>query len=181
MGNSPVEHANRTIVQWLVTAIVESLLDWDEIVPSLLLTYSTTYHNSIGNTPYELMYGRKCSLPSDSPLATVVLLTMADNAADQALNLKASWEAAKKIIAAVQEKNKQQYDRTAKPHKFKVGQKVLYKDHSRASSWLGKLAAPFSGPFVILKLAPPNVAGLGLKRPFSGLLGGTPLHLHTIA
>ncbi len=34
---------------------------------------------------------------------------------------------------------------------------MLYKDRSRASLWLGKLAAPFSGLFVILKLVPPNI------------------------
>ncbi len=112
-------------MQRLATAIVESHLDWDEIVPSLLLAYNTTFHNSIGNMPYELMYGRKCNLPSDSPLATVVPLTMAENVADQAPYLKAGWEAARKIMAAIQEKNKQQYDQTAKPHNFKVGQKVL--------------------------------------------------------
>ncbi len=110
MGNSPVERVNCTIVQRLATAIVESHLDWDEIVPSLLLAYNTTFHNSIGNTPYDLMYGRKCNLPIDSPLAMVVPLTMADNGADQALYLKAGWEVARKIMAVVQEKNKQQYD-----------------------------------------------------------------------
>ncbi len=63
MGNSPVERANRMILQHLVTVIVKSKLDWDEIVPSLLLAYNTTMHNLTGNTPYELVYGRKCNLP----------------------------------------------------------------------------------------------------------------------
>ncbi len=75
MGNSPVERANWTILQRLATAIVESKLDWDEIVPSLLLVYNTAMHNSTGNTPYELLYGRKCNLPSSSPLTAVVSLT----------------------------------------------------------------------------------------------------------
>ncbi len=51
-----------------------------------------------------------------------------DSKADQALYLKVGWEAAQKIMAVAQAKQKQYYDQTAKPHKFKVSQKVLYKD-----------------------------------------------------
>ncbi len=45
----------------------------------------------------------------------------------------------------------------AKPHKYKVGDLVLLKDKSRYQLKCGKLAAPFEGPFTIVKLDPPNV------------------------
>ena len=33
---------------------------WSEVLPLVELTYNKIYHSSIGMTPYEALYGRKC-------------------------------------------------------------------------------------------------------------------------
>jgi len=36
---------------------------WDEGLPLVEFTYNNSYHDSIGMTPYEALYGRRCRTP----------------------------------------------------------------------------------------------------------------------
>ena len=42
---------------------MDHLGGWDEMLPLVEFTYNNRYHASIGMTPYEALYGRKCRTP----------------------------------------------------------------------------------------------------------------------
>ena len=47
----------------LRTCILDHLGAWDEVLPLIEFTYNNNFHASIGMTPYEALYGRKCRTP----------------------------------------------------------------------------------------------------------------------
>jgi len=40
--------------------VLDHLGAWDEVLPLIEFTYNNSFHASIGMTPYEALYGRKC-------------------------------------------------------------------------------------------------------------------------
>ncbi len=155
---NPTERLNKTIIQRLVTAILESGEDWDQIVSYTATAYNQTPHAAIGKSPYERMFGHAPRLPASSPLQHVATMATDDAVADQHLRMKAGWEAAAKLIEKGQVAQKTYYDRWfAKDHKFKQGERVFLFDPSCKQSKPGKLAVPFEGPFEILSINEPNV------------------------
>jgi len=47
----------------LCTCIFNHLRTWDEVLPLIEFTYNNNFHASIGMTPYEALYNRKCRTP----------------------------------------------------------------------------------------------------------------------
>jgi len=45
------------------TCVLDHLGSWDEILPLVEFTYNNNYQASIGMTPFEALYGRKCRTP----------------------------------------------------------------------------------------------------------------------
>jgi len=43
--------------------VLDHLGNWDEILPLVEFTYNNSYQASIGMTPFEALYGRKCRTP----------------------------------------------------------------------------------------------------------------------
>ena len=39
--------------------------DWDDLLPAVLIAYSSSVHESTGFSPYRLMFGEECTLPMD--------------------------------------------------------------------------------------------------------------------
>jgi len=42
---------------------MDHLRSWDEVLPLVEFTYNNSYQASIGMTPYEALYGRRCRTP----------------------------------------------------------------------------------------------------------------------
>jgi hypothetical protein len=40
------------------------MLDWENFLPALMLSYNTSYHSTIAMTPFELLFGEKPRLLS---------------------------------------------------------------------------------------------------------------------
>ena len=60
-----VERFNRTLLNMLSIAVGEEEMSWDLQLPLLLLAYRTSFHDTTGTSPFELMYGREVRLPED--------------------------------------------------------------------------------------------------------------------
>ena len=67
-----VERFNRTLENQLAVFVEKHQQDWDDHVPLILLAYRSAVHESTGQTPSCLMFGRDVNLPVD--LLMVVLL-----------------------------------------------------------------------------------------------------------
>ena len=47
----------------LRACVLEFQGSWDEYISLMEFTYNNQFHSSIGMTPYEALYGRKCRSP----------------------------------------------------------------------------------------------------------------------
>jgi len=69
--NGCAERFHRTLNSMLGKVVRESQRDWDEKLPYVMSAYRAAKHESTGYSPYELVYGRKCRMPSDIALGQV--------------------------------------------------------------------------------------------------------------
>ena len=60
-----VERFNRTLLSLQTIAAEESEEDWDLKIPTIMLAYHSSIHESTGETPFSLMFGREAQLPVD--------------------------------------------------------------------------------------------------------------------
>ena len=128
--------------------------DWDDQLPSVLLSYRISKQESTGVSPFELMYGRSARLPFDVDREGEVERKPIGGSAQYVEELKHRHELLKSFVADrindAQQKQKKNYDkahRTEKSYNFVVGELVLLKDH-RARG----LAAKYLGPYRVIRV-----------------------------
>jgi len=54
------ERTIQSIEDLLRTCVLDHLGAWDEVLPLVEFTYNNSFHASIGMTPFEALYGRRC-------------------------------------------------------------------------------------------------------------------------
>ena len=59
------ERFNRTLLNMLSIAVEDDELSWDLRLPTILLAYRTSIHETMGVTPSELMFGHEPKIPED--------------------------------------------------------------------------------------------------------------------
>ena len=60
-----VERFNRTLLMMLAMFAGENRDDWDDLLPAVMMAYRSSVHESMGFSPYRLMFGEECALPMD--------------------------------------------------------------------------------------------------------------------
>ena len=143
----------------LVKFVAGKLKHWDEFLDTCTFAFNTSVHESALFSPFEIMFGRKATLPIDLVMAKQDGAEKLQKCLETGGELSASdverlaghqqgiIEEAKINIKRAQEKQKEVYDRKhAHPHAFQVGSEVLKKDFRRKKQANGKLGARFLGP-----------------------------------
>ena len=64
-----VERFNRTLLMMLAMFVGEHRDDWDDLLPAMMMAYRSSVHESIGFSPYRLMFREECTLPMDVGLS----------------------------------------------------------------------------------------------------------------
>ena len=108
-------------------------------------------------TPFELLYGVKARFPSfPNPNPDIQKLHYGESFASERLQiLQHAWQLANSHAAQNSENYKDQFDKNAVPHSYKVGDLVLYSEYN----FLGKnkkLAPKFLGPATIIDINDTN-------------------------
>jgi hypothetical protein len=62
--NAQVEVFNKTVKRYLASFVDDTTLDWENFLPTLMLSYNTSYHSTIATMPFKLLFGTKPRLPS---------------------------------------------------------------------------------------------------------------------
>ena len=131
-----------------------------------MFAYNTSRHESSKFSPFELMFGRRATLPIDIKLRKAgpeemlkhldaVPANEPDDFAGLQKERQKRLEEAKANILAAQEKQKDHYDRKrARPECYQVDALVLKKDFLRKKRKGGKLDHRYVGPYKILKILP---------------------------
>jgi hypothetical protein len=153
--NAQVEVFNKTVKKFLQSFVDDTTLNWETFLPALAISYNTSYHSTIATTPFEPLFREKARLPS-FPNEDIQQIHYGETSAEERFNLlqklrvKAHQNAIEQGL-----KSKLAFDKTAVPHKFKIGDKVLISN----DFYVGKnpkLAPTFTGPGEIIDINDTN-------------------------
>ena len=70
-----MESTNKVLEAILTKTIKENHIDWKDRLPEALWAYRTTWRNTTGHSPYELVYGKKILLPIEFQVKTFRMAT----------------------------------------------------------------------------------------------------------
>nr|GFB49916.1 reverse transcriptase domain-containing protein [Tanacetum cinerariifolium] len=153
-----VEVSNRGLKRILEMNIGENHASWLDKLDNALWAFCTAYKTPIGCTPYKLVYGKACYLPTELEYKAYWALKQANIdlaiAGDhQKVQLNELHDHAYENSLIYKEKTKRIHDSKIKNRVFNVGDRVLL-FNSRLKIFLGKLKTHWSGPFTITKVFP---------------------------
>ena len=151
--NGLVERFNRTLKQ-MFCKLVNKGRNWNKLLGGVLFAYRSTPHQSTGEAPFFLLYGRQPNLPTALDLTVPMpRFPVVESAYGLALEkeLKEARAVAKKNIETAQRRQKSYYDRGVKDNGLSVGDLVMLKVQPKY-----KLDRRYKGPFVIKSLTDTN-------------------------
>lgn len=148
--NGLTERLNATLVGSLSTYVNQQQTDWDEYLPYITFAYNTSNQATIQMEPFTLMYGRKPTLPFDTPHSIIKLSSVSD----YYLQLTQFLKQAKSIVWNNITKQQNVYKRTYDTGRqdlapLKPGQLVLIKEMMTRN--LRKFSPKYYGPFSVLR------------------------------
>jgi hypothetical protein len=149
-----VESTNNVIESILTKTVKENRKDWSYRLPEALWAYRTTWRNTTGFSPYELVYGKSVVFPVEfeiktlrTALAVNLDLTDAQTARLQQLNeLEEKRLDAIQQTTIIQQQRSKWHDKNIKNKQFQKGNWALLYD-SRFKEFQGKLRTRWLGPY----------------------------------
>ncbi|XP_026458943.1 uncharacterized protein K02A2.6-like [Papaver somniferum] len=137
-GNEQAESTNKTLIRILSRTIHDNPREWHEQLPMALWAYRTAPRSSIGVSPYSLVYSVDAILPAKIKIPSDRIATVSGihwNEAE-AFNsriveldtLDSRRSKAEERTQVYRNRISRAYDKTVKPHVFKVGDLVLKTD-----------------------------------------------------
>ena len=130
----------------------ESQDDWDLQLPTCMMAYWSSYHDSTGKTPNMLMLGRKIDLPLNvitewvpdaEPSSTEYALTLQQR-------LVSAHAAARLHLAKAAGHQKRNYDKRVSSKPFRDGDSVWLHNILRKKGRNPKLDYSWEGPYLVM-------------------------------
>ncbi|KAK7910512.1 hypothetical protein WMY93_015196 [Mugilogobius chulae] len=106
--------------------------DWAVCLPQLLFSYNTTPHQSTGESPFFLMFGREPRLPVDFALGHVqdpLPGTVQHWVTEHCSKLKVAFAGARERLLTNANRRKERHDLHVRDAPLQVGQLVYLRDH----------------------------------------------------
>ena len=150
-----VERFNRTLISMLAKTVERDGRDWDQQLPFVLFAYRTSQQQSTLESPFFILYGRDPRLPTQTAMTankTRQHWDLKEYGADLASRTAVAWDLARKCIGKAQKKQKEYYDRRARPPRFRVGDRVFLFKPADKSGPLRKFARPYHGPYRVVEM-----------------------------
>lgn len=149
-----LERNHRCLNEYVRQFVNESQTDWDEWLPYYAFCYNTTPNTDINYTPFELVFGKTCSLPQNSKIPTQIdpLYNTDSYYHELKLKLQKATLMAQQIIGKMKDKRAIDQQNKANPIQVKIGDTVMLTNENRR-----KLDKVFKGPYRIREIIHPNV------------------------
>ena len=163
-----VENFNRTLQAMIAKSVDVFGTDWDEYLPHLLFAYRTKPHDSTGESPFYLLYGRDARIPTESALSakrTPYQVDIDDYRSELVHGLSEAWRIAKDSVAKAQKRQKRAYDRHSRPKTFREGDRVMVYMPVEQTGKNRKLSRPYFGPYRVLEVHPNGLTVRPVDRP----------------
>lgn len=147
-SNGSLERTHITLVHY-IRQFIEKDSEWDNWIELAMFAYNTSVHESTQKTPYELVFGKMCILPSPENLPKYDELDTYD---EYLIGLMARLdnirsEARENLINA-KEKYKRYYDKNVNPISFSANENVFLRKGIRP----GKFCNYTDGPYKITEV-----------------------------
>ena len=151
-----VERFNRTLLSLLSIAAEESEEDWDLKLPTILMAYRSSIHESTGETPFTLMFGREAQLPVDIiyslPKETCNLEPGHKYAKVLCKRLEEAYTRVRHHLGKQKDQQRLYYDTKVHGKAYKKGDCVWLHCPAVPKGYSRKLHRPWQGPFVVVKV-----------------------------
>ena len=154
MTNGLLEHFHLTLKQMLKKLCAEEPKQWDRYLDAVLFAYREVPHESLGFSPFELMYGRTVK----GPMHILKELWTKEQADGEMRNtyeyifelrnkLEDTCKLARQNLQNAQSRAKHYYDKGARPREMKVGDTALV----LLPTDKNKLLMQWKGPFPVIE------------------------------
>jgi len=147
-----VECFNRIPLDMLSKTVKPGGQDWDARLPYVLFAYHATVQQSIGESPFFLLYRRDPHIPTEATLSTArSTICLDDYKTELIQNMSSAWQLVQNVIRKSQNRQKATHDKKASDTAVKLGdQDFVYMPAIRTVPAY-KLAQPYKGPYCIVK------------------------------
>lgn len=151
-----VERNHRVFNEYIRSYIQDNIEEWDKY-----LRYFTFYHNTTTNTafdnkftPYQLVFGKEASLPNELNKCEIDPLYNHENYVKELkYRMQRSNILARNSIIKHKNRNKDLYDKNAKPIDLQIGDKIFIKKEP-----YNKFKSIYEGPFSIESMNGENIS-----------------------
>lgn len=149
-----LENAHKHLGAFLRTYSGNNGYDWSHWIPFWCFSYNNTVHSETNYTPFELIFGRSCNIPSNIKNCNKVdpLYNPNDYSLDLRYRLQTALKDAKHNLEISKENRKLVYDKKCNLVTYNKNDLVLVKNEGRR-----KLDYIFEGPYVVIEDMGPNV------------------------
>ncbi|KAJ8007866.1 hypothetical protein DPEC_G00098630 [Dallia pectoralis] len=188
-----IERFNRTLLSMLSLFVDDNQLNWDLLLPYVMMAYRSSIHASTGFTPYKVLFGQEIVLPVDVMLDVdhrETFASVSEYVAGLADTLSTVVGAVKRHQAKASGQQKTNFDFRANFQYYSVGELVWLRNKAKKRGVCPKLQRRYKGPFAILEQVsevlyrikqveggPETVVHFNRLKPFvpSTLVAGVPL------
>ena len=160
-----VENFNRTLRAMIAKYSAVHGSNWNEFLPRLLFAYRTKCHESTGESPFYLLYGRDARILIEETLSferSPYTVDVDDNKLELASSLADAWRVASENLKNSQ---KQQYDKWTTTKSVRPGDCVMVYMPKETNGPQRKMAHPHFGPYRVIEVHPNGVTVRPVDRP----------------
>jgi transposase InsO family protein len=147
-----VEKLNGTIEDMLSKVISKNQKDWDTFLPFLMLAYRSSLHDTLGESPNTMMFGREVLMPVDLLFGKTSQLKDVSTP-EYVHNLTNRMDKVHDIVRdrflKAADRQKRRYDLTCNTREYKVGDGVLLQDNRKYEGRSPKLQNKWEGLYTI--------------------------------
>lgn len=147
-----LENTHKALRNFLRIQCEENSYTWSHWLPFWCFSYNTTVHTSTNYTPYELVFGKPCNIPSRLKDDLEPLYNFDNYALELKYRLQLAHRDARKRLIDSKIVRKVNYDQNKKPISYKKDDLILIRNESS-----NKMDRLFNGPYVVIEEVGPNV------------------------
>jgi Integrase zinc binding domain len=148
-----LENSHKHLGSFLRAQVAKYKNSWSTWVSYWCFAFNTTVHCETRFTPFELVFGKSCVLPSNIVNASAEPLYNPDNYfCELKYRLKCACKEAQENLIKSKIKRKVNYDSQTKPYRYQPGDLILLKNEQRK-----KLEPIFTGPYKVINDSNPNL------------------------
>ena len=150
-----IERTNRTIEEILAKYVGEHHNTWSDYLPLVIMAYRSSFHSVTNYSPFYLLFGRSCALPTDCMYQTIqtkIYPTLSDYVGYLKDELQTCHELVRESMDVEQERQKTYYDRSKFGPQYEVGDLVMAFNPTMKTDQTKKFKSFYIGPQVLREI-----------------------------